>query len=209
MLYPKKCPKYRVTIRNDVQTRFTVLVNAKDIVMIAPNVTLPGKLTKGHTQNYEMPITESGKVRLVLRMCLNGEARIGFTQQRAYLDKGTFQNEFQTNGQQSHYVETFQVHPGMLYISVKSLVKSIDFTIEVETMGLNSITPSIVAHLPKRVVRHKYIGEVGDEESQTLVGKAKEYLSTVPKHHEYELVFSGMSVEDENDVLYKVSYVVA
>lgn len=131
-LNSNKCQHYRLSIRNDASAaRFTVLVNAKDIVMMQANTTLPGKLNRGATQNYEIPITEACKIKIVLRMCLNGQVRVGLTQQRGDIALDKFPNEFQTNGQQSHYANTFQAHAGMLYISVKSLARQVDYTLQV------------------------------------------------------------------------------
>jgi len=200
MLSPKKCGRYRLTIRNDDSAaRFTVLVNAKDIVMLPSNTTIPGKLSKGSTQTYEMPITEVCQVKVVLRMCLNGQVRVGLTQNQYNLLQSKFEEEFQTNGQQSHYANTFQMHPGMLYLSVKSLSRPVDFTIEVYIVDKGEVLPMIVAHLSRRNVQQKYIGEVEDtsgEADTSLVGKAKSYLSTTPKLHEYELTFAAMNVEE-------------
>lgn len=180
--------------------------------MLPVNTTMPGKLAKGSTQNYELPITEVSKIKVVLRMCLNGQVRLGLTQIRSDLTLSKFQNEFQTNGMQSHYANTFQVHQGMLYLSVKSLSKPVDFTIEVFIIDKGDVLPTIVSNLPNRNIDQKYVGEVDDTSSgvsNSVVQKAKGYLSSAPKLYEYDIIFSGMNVEDDSGQNYKVSYVVA
>ena len=87
----------------------------------------------------------------------------------------------------------------MLYLSVKSLSKAVDYTIEVFIISKGDVLPTIVAHLPSRSIQQKYIEDVQDTKSNgtsTMVDKAKGYLSKGPKIYEYELTFAGLNVED-------------
>jgi hypothetical protein len=159
-LNPNQCSRYRLSIRNDAAARFSVLINAKDIVMLPSNTTLPGKLQKGKTQLYELPITERTRIKVVLRMCQNGQMRVGMSQDKSAMASNKFQQEFQTNGLQSHYANTFEVHPGIVYLFLKSLSTNVEYTIEVYIMDTGDDGSIIVAHLPNRRIAHRYVGMV-------------------------------------------------
>jgi hypothetical protein len=57
---------------------YTVLVNGQDYIMLPFAQAIPCRVNKGSTQYYEIPISEKTYLKVVLRMCKKGAAKVSF-----------------------------------------------------------------------------------------------------------------------------------
>lgn len=97
--------------------------------MLPFNQTFPGSVNRGLTQYYELPIAEKTYLRVVLRMCKKGGATVSFATSIANLQRGEYDQTFETSSDQDHYTYSHIAYPGVVYISVKALSRDLEFTI--------------------------------------------------------------------------------
>lgn len=190
---------------------YSIVISGVDIVFLPLGQLIPGRLVRGERRIYEVPIVESTKLKLSMRLCTKGQVTVGLTYDKADLKNDDLDNTFDISMEQDYQMYTHKARPGILYIMVKSLNRDIDYTLEVVNFnGLH--TNDTIAYLEDPTIHHEFAGVLAPaaDSNDSLTDKAKTAVTKLleaGKTFEYNLEFTPLVI-DSLLADYTITYVV-
>lgn len=146
------CNKYSIKVSNKNSTKYLILSSGMDIVLLPMQLTMPGILLRNLYKIYEIPIPERLQLKIVFRLCKQGDVSVGLTYNKLDLTNRDFDENIDINSEQAFHVFLHKAHPGILYIFVHSLTHDIEYTIQVFPFYSQQEASQIHAYLDQRKI---------------------------------------------------------